>query len=103
MAKEMTKVKALISSCLSLAMVASLSATAFAISPNDIGYAGSNVTKSENDGVIMLTLTGDAAQDLEVDGQTVVLDLAGHTLTNYTAGCATIYVKSGSLTIKDSG
>ncbi len=51
------------------------------------------------------TLTGNAKQDIVVgDGETVVLDLGGYNLINYTNGCSTITVEAGgTLTITGSG
>lgn len=75
-----------------------------AISPAEIGYSGSNVTSENREGTYYLTLTGDAVQDLIVsDGETVVLDLNGHTLVNYTDAVETIKVNEGGvLTIVDN-
>ena len=88
-----------------------LSTNLFAITPDGIGYEGSNVTSNnvtpaETTGkaVYELKLTGDAKQDLVV-GPTdeVTLDLAGHKMENYTANNATIVIKEGGkLTIKDT-
>ena len=52
-----------------------------------------------------ITLTGDIEQDLVIEnGQTVTLNLNGHTLTNYTPACETIYVKAGgTLVIEGEG
>ena len=75
-----------------------------AISPADIEYPGSNVTSENRDGIYYLTLTGDADEDLIVSaGETVVLDLNGFTLKNYTDGCEAIKVlEGGSITIVDN-
>ncbi len=75
-----------------------------AISPADIEYPGSNVTSENRDGIYYLTLTGDADEDLIVSaGETVVLDLNGHTLVNYTDAVETIKVnEGGALTIVDN-
>ena len=75
-----------------------------AISPAEIGYSGSNVTSENREGTYYLTLTGDAIQDLIVsDGETVVLDLNGHTLVNFTPAVETIKVNEGGvLTIVDN-
>ncbi len=70
-----------------------------------IGYDGSNVTVTKDEsGVYNLQLTGDTNQDLIIrDGETVVLDLNGHTFENFTLGCEAIKVlEGGTLTIKDS-
>ena len=77
----------------------------------DIEYPGSNVTVDDLGGNnYKVTLTGDADEDFQVlDGQTVTLDLAGFTLTNYlhpdtqTGPCEAIKVNAGGiLTILDS-
>ena len=70
-----------------------------------IGYDGSNVTVTKDEsGVYNLQLTGDTNQDLIIrDGETVVLDLNGHTFENFTLECEAIKVlEGGTLTIKDS-
>ena len=70
-----------------------------------IGYDGSNVTVSKDEqGVYNLELTGQVSQELVVrSGETVVLDLNGHTFQNYTTACAPIEVQEGgNLTIKDT-
>ena len=73
-----------------------------AIDADGIGYDGSNVTSEQKDGVYYLTLTGDATQDLVIDGEEVVLDLNGHNFTNFADANSVIYVESGKLTITDS-
>ena len=77
---------------------------------DNVEYAGSNVTVDDlGENNYKVTLTGDADEDFEVlAGQTVTLDLAGFTLTNYlhdnqTAPCEAIKVNEGGvLTIMDS-
>lgn len=58
-----------------------------------------------NNGIYEVTLKSDVELDLEIySGDTVVLDLNGYTLKNYTIYCEAIKVYSGgTLTIKDSG
>ena len=75
-----------------------------AISPANIEYPGSNVASENRDGIYYLTLTGDADEDLIVSaGETVVLDLNGHTMINFTDAVETIKVlEGGSLTIVDN-
>lgn len=70
----------------------------------NVDNIGGNVTSKNEDDVWHLTLNGDDTQDLEIrSGETVVLDLNGFTLTNFTDGCSTIWVQSGgTLTIVDS-
>lgn len=71
----------------------------------NVEYPDSNVTsKLQEDGSYLVTLTGDADEDFQVlDGQTVVLDLNGFELTNYTLGCEAIKVfEGGKLTIVDN-
>ena len=77
---------------------------------DNVEYAGSNVTVDDlGENNYKVTLTGDADEDFEVlAGQTVTLDLAGFTLTNYLnddqkAPCEAIKVNEGGvLTIMDS-
>ena len=70
----------------------------------NVDNIGGNVTSKNEDGVWHLTLNGDDTQDLEIrSGETVVLDLNGFTLTNFSDGCSTIWVQpGGTLTIVDS-
>lgn len=77
----------------------------FATDATDVQYEGSNVTsEKQDDGSYLVTLTGNADEDFQVlDGQTVVLDLNGFELTNYTLGCEAIKVfEGGKLTIVDN-
>ena len=70
-----------------------------------INYPGSGVTVEKGeDSVYKLQLTADADEDLIIrDGETVILDLNGFTLTNYApANSAILVEKGGSLTIADS-
>ena len=70
-----------------------------------IDYPGSGVTVERGeDSVYKLQLTANADEDLIIrDGETVILDLNGFTLTNYAAANSAITVeKGGSLTIIDS-
>ena len=77
---------------------------------DNVEYPGSNVTVDDlGENKYKVTLTGNADEDFEVlAGQTVTLDLAGFTLTNYLqdgqkAPCEAIKVaKGGVLTIIDS-
>ena len=92
---------------IAVAVMLMLTYSVQAATPANIGYEGSNVTSAyaSETGVYTLTLTGDATQDLVVgNGETVVLDLAGHNFTNFADGCATITVENGgALTIIGSG
>ena len=77
---------------------------------DNVEYPGSNVTVDDlGENKYKVTLTGNADEDFEVlAGQTVTLDLAGFTLTNYLqdgqkAPCEAIKVdRGGVLTIIDS-
>lgn len=99
------KNKRWLSTLTACAMAALLPTTALAATPQEIMDWGEGTkisVEKGQDGVYTLTLTGDASQDLVIDGETVVLNLNGHTLTNFTDGCSAIHIKSGSLTIGDS-
>lgn len=65
---------------------------------------GGNVTSIEESNVWYLTVQDDDRKDLIIrNGETVVLDLNGHTFTNYTAANSVIWVQDGgNLTIIDS-
>lgn len=70
-----------------------------------VGSDGTNVeVTKEEDGTFSVKLTGDAIQDLIIfEGEEVVLDLNGFTLTNFTDACEAIKVRhGGKLTIMDS-
>lgn len=70
-----------------------------------VGSEGTNVSVTkEEDGTFAVKLTGDAIQDIFIyDGEEVVLDLNGYTLTNFTASCEALKVfNGGKVTIIDS-
>ena len=70
-----------------------------------VGSDGTNVeVTKEEDGTFNVKLTGNAIQDIIIyDGEEVVLDLNGFTLTNFTDVCEAIKVLyGGKLTIIDS-
>ena len=68
-------------------------------------YFGDTVKSEEVNGVWNLTLQDDSAQDLIIrSGETVVLDLNNHTLTNYANANSAVWVQAGgTLTIKGTG
>ena len=70
----------------------------------NVDNIGGNVTSEQKDNVWYLTLKGNDKQDIEIrKDETVILDLNGFNLTNYTDGCSTIWVQNGgTLTIVDS-
>ena len=70
----------------------------------NVDNIGGNVTSEQKDNVWYLTLKGNDKQDIEIrEDETVILDLNGFNLTNYTDGCSTIWVQNGgTLTIVDS-
>ena len=70
----------------------------------NVDNIGGNVTSEQKENVWYLTLKGDDKQDIEIrKDETVILDLNGFNLTNYTDGCSTIWIQNGgTLTIVDS-
>ncbi len=79
----------------------------FAASVSDIkswGETGTHIKVEGSDNNYTLTLTGEPKQDLIISqGETVTIDLAGHTLTNYTNNNSVITINSGAtVTIIDS-
>lgn len=103
--KKTLRILLLVALVVAMAVILTNNASAIYVDgEGNIGYDGSNVTVSNDNGVYKLQLTGDAYQDLIVrDGETVELDLNGHTFYNYTLGCEAIKIEAGgTLTIKDS-
>lgn len=70
----------------------------------NVDNIGGNVTSEQKENVWYLTLKDDDKKDIEIrKDETVILDLNGFNLTNYTDGCSAIWVQNGgTLTIVDS-
>ena len=95
-----------------IAYILLLSNSLYAFDANDTPWVGCPIKKENIDDKIKFTLERDAIEkgadkagiDLEVKaGQTVILDLNGHKLQNYSEGCSTINIfPGGNLTIVDN-
>ena len=97
----MTKIqKSIVVIALAVMLIFTYAVNVQAITVSNIEYDGSNVTVIENGGVYYLTLTGNAVQDIEINsGETVVIDLGGYNLTNFTDGLSTISIASEATVI----
>ncbi len=116
----MRKTRSIIMLLLSFVVLLLLTSNVSAFDGTTQTWNGCPITRTENNNVVTWQLNrdaiGDTCMDLEVhEGQTVILDLNGHTLQNYSDGqkhekedtergqCSTIWVKQGgTLTIKDT-
>ncbi len=88
----MKKVKFLLMIAMAFVLAGATNVSAITASTID----GSGASTSQEGEYTRILLEENVSHDLEIgDGEKVVLDLNGYTLTNYTDGCSAIYIKDG--------